>query len=161
MYCRKWNRKLITSPILMVPVFFKMETFFYSQAHYRKIIHCPLVSTVLLYSLVHSSLCLSKKLIGILLHLDVPMEQNTFQLLRQMETTVYQWVHNYSQLARQQATTVYKWVHNHSLIKGWGVSINTIFSTGILPLGRLLQQNITAAAVLIHIHFPSHYHPIT
>ena len=134
-----------------------METFFYSQAHYRKNNslstgkYCSLVLTGTKRSL------LSKKLIGILLHLDVPMEQNTFQLLRQMETTVYQWVHNYSQLARQQATTVYKWVHNHSLIKGWGVSINTIFSTRILPLGRLLQQNITAAAVLIHIHFPSLY----
>jgi len=91
-----------------------------------------------------------------LLHLDVQMKQNTFQLLRQMETTVYQWVHNYSQLVRQQATTVYKWVHNHFLIKGWGVSIITIFSTGILPLGKLLQQN-TPAAVLIHIHFLSHY----
>ena len=62
-----------------------------------------------MYSLVHSCLHLSKKLKGILLHLD------------------------YSQLVSQQAITVYKGVHNHSLIKGWGVSIITIFSTGILP----------------------------
>ena len=55
-----------------------------------KINYCPLVSTVLLYSLVHSGLCLSKKLIGILLHLDVQMKQNTIQLLRQKETIVYQ-----------------------------------------------------------------------
>ena len=70
--------------------FLKMETFFYSQAHYRKIIHCLLVSTVLLYSLVHSGLLLSKKLIGILLHLDIQMKQNTIQLVRQTETAVYQ-----------------------------------------------------------------------
>ena len=51
----------------------------------------PCLSKKLIGILLHlDSLCLSKKLKGILLHLDVQMEQNTNQLLRQTETAVYQ-----------------------------------------------------------------------
>ena len=92
MFCRKWNRTLIAGPILVVILTGVLKKWRHSSTPKHttgKIIHCPLVSTVLLYSLVHSGLCLSKKLIGILLHLDVQMKQNTIQLLRQTETAVY------------------------------------------------------------------------